>query len=357
MEQLNAGVGTKGGVPRRTIVKGAAWSVPVIAAAMAVPMASASGEGISGTSPIPSGVCSAVGDIAITVTSVVLGTPVTVTLPTGFTWSDNSSGSKVLLTDANGNVTVTGINGPSKPGIYTVVASVASGTGTISTTIPVSVTGTWIGSSTGGGASHYIYTNPTSVTGLGPTSCVAYCIEHDYSSKANKVGYVGDGSSFVGDNNFSNGIANVSNGMLGASASFTAAQVQAKVEWILRHGSPAQSLSALEAAAGVPASTGLTVKDVMEATQYAIWSYTDLSYVDANWPFADYNSTPGATQSPRYEAEKAVFTYLANGAWNDTATAPSSCLKVVSSADTECTTPAPGKTGHLQTLAMVCDCV
>lgn len=34
----------KTGLSRRTIVKGAAWSVPVIAAAVAVPMAAASGE-------------------------------------------------------------------------------------------------------------------------------------------------------------------------------------------------------------------------------------------------------------------------------------------------------------------------
>ncbi|WP_313811157.1 hypothetical protein [Glutamicibacter sp.] len=34
--------GTKSGIDRRTIVKGAAWAVPVVAAATAVPMASAS---------------------------------------------------------------------------------------------------------------------------------------------------------------------------------------------------------------------------------------------------------------------------------------------------------------------------
>ena len=357
MEQLNAGVGAKGGVPRRTIVKGAAWSVPVIAAAMAVPMASASGEGISGTSPIPSGVCSAVGDFTVSVTtngSATAGVLVSVTLPSGLSWSGGASNPKTFITDASGTATITGVVGPSKPGTYVVVASVGSGATLVSTTIPVIVQGTWIvrGPGTTGAPLHAVYTNPTDTGNLGTATCFAYCIEHNVKGPNGKVGYIGAVGSFLGSNNFSNGVTTSYNG---TSATLTAAQVQAKVEWVMRHSYPSISMEAVVAAAG-QTGQGLTLNDVIEATQYAIWSYTDLTYIADNWPFADYYDTVavGMPPSPRYLAAKALFNYLAAGSWNDTATAPSSCLKVLSSASATCTTPTGAN--HMQSLAMVCDC-
>ena len=39
---------TAGSTPRRAVVRGAAWSIPVIAAAVAAPYAAASGAGVDG---------------------------------------------------------------------------------------------------------------------------------------------------------------------------------------------------------------------------------------------------------------------------------------------------------------------
>lgn len=353
MEQLNTGVGARGGVPRRTIVKGAAWSVPVIAAAMAVPMASASGEGITGTSPIPSGACSPVGDFTVSVTtngSATAGALVSVTLPSGLSWAGGASNPKTFITDASGTATITGVVGPSKPGTYVVVASAGSGTTLVSTTIPVFVQGTWIvtGPGTSGAPLHAVYTNPSDTGNLGTATCFAYCIEHNVKGPNGKVGYVGAVGSFLGSNNFRNGVT-TTNYLLGTGpTALTAAQVQAKVEWIMRHSYPSVSLAQLEAATG---QTGLTEAWAIEAAQYAIWSYTDLTFVDANWAFADGSPS---NQTANFLKYKAVFTYLANGAWNDTAAAPSSCLKVLSSASADCATPTGAS--HLQSLAMVCDC-
>ncbi len=107
----------------------------------------------------------------------------------------------------------------------------------------------------------------------------AYCVEHDISARTQVGGYVGDLDDFLGNNHFSD------------------PAIQGKVFWVLAHSYPALSLAEFGAAAGVP---GISENDAIEATQYAIWRYTDLTW-DASWNF----ETPDS---------EAAYWYLVNGA-------------------------------------------
>lgn len=71
--------------------------------------------------------------------------------------------------------------------------------------------------------------------------------------------------------------------------------VYAQVLWVLALSYPALSLDALGAAAGV---TDLARNDAIEATQFAIWRYSDLGF-DAPWAWSTTDS-------------EAVYTYLVN---------------------------------------------
>ena len=104
------------GLSRRTIVQGAAWSVPVIAAAVALPLAAASVaatvEFVNGPYSVTG--CGTLGDVVVRATTdgttpVAAGTLITVTLPTGLTWEDGSSGPRVLPANGSGQVTLSGI--------------------------------------------------------------------------------------------------------------------------------------------------------------------------------------------------------------------------------------------------------
>lgn len=107
----------------------------------------------------------------------------------------------------------------------------------------------------------------------------AYCIEHDVSAKTGLQGTVGDVDSFLGSNYFAD------------------PAIPGKVLWVLAHSYPAVSLEELAAEAGVPV---ISRSDAIEATQYAIWRYTDLNF-DAAW----------AWETPESEA---AYWYLVNGA-------------------------------------------
>ncbi|MFF3027495.1 VaFE repeat-containing surface-anchored protein [Microbacterium sp. NPDC057944] len=120
---------------------------------------------------------------------------------------------------------------------------------------------------------------PTDTANPGTADYWAYCIEHDVSRRTGTSAVVGDFSSYLGAN------------------LFTTPAVQAKVHWVLTHSYPAIDLVALQTAAGV---TNLSVSDAVEATQYAIWRYTDLGW-DAAWAWETPNS-------------EAVYWYLVNGA-------------------------------------------
>lgn len=137
---------TAKGVTRRTVVRSAAWAVPVIAVATAVPLAMASGPIV--ITPVDGlqfvGACTEAQNIRFTVAddagSPLSGTQVSVALPAGWHWADGTTGSKVFASDVNGVVTVTGAIGGPAPSTGAIVGSVLpSGP---SATIPVQVTGT-----------------------------------------------------------------------------------------------------------------------------------------------------------------------------------------------------------------------
>lgn len=115
----------------------------------------------------------------------------------------------------------------------------------------------------------------------------AYCIEHDVHAETGLEGVVGDASGFLGTN------------------FFTDPAVQSKVFWVLAHSYPALSLADFGAAVGVP---GISRNDAIEATQYAIWRYTELTW-DAAWDF----TTP---------ASGTAYGYLLAGANASTGTVP-----------------------------------
>lgn len=116
-------------------------------------------------------------------------------------------------------------------------------------------------------------------TSTGEVDYWAYCLEHDVSARTGLVGSVGDLDDYLGENYF------------------TDPAVQGKVLWVLAHSYPALSLEEFGSAAGAP---GISRNDAIEATQYAIWRYTDLTW-DAAWNF----ETP---------ASEAAYWYLVEGA-------------------------------------------
>jgi TQXA domain-containing protein len=135
----------------------------------------------------------------------------------------------------------------------------------------------WIGTTVQGhtGATvHAVYSPvPANTSNPGTPDYWAYCIEHNVSVKTGTTGIAGDASSFLGSNYFD-----------------TDPTIAGKVLWIIANSYPAMSLSDFATAAGVP---GLSQNDAVEAIQYAIWRYTDLTF-DANWNWAGSDSTANA---------------------------------------------------------------
>lgn len=148
------------GLSRRTIVQGAAWSVPVIAAAVATPLAAASVAEPTLTfvnGPYSVGTCASLGNVTIQATTdgsapVAPGTLITVTLPAGLTWSDGSTGSRVLPADANGQVLLTGITATTAVGSPAITASTTGATASAPVTVTVqeSLAVAWTSSGVGG---------------------------------------------------------------------------------------------------------------------------------------------------------------------------------------------------------------
>lgn len=130
MESFRAGSARPAGVSRRNVIKGAAWSVPVIAVAAATPMAAASGQRTLTWGQIPP-IAACETTTATTVTLVdasgpISGETVTITLPAGLKWSDTASASKTFTTDASGVVQVDGIVSTGRAGGYTLTAQANS---------------------------------------------------------------------------------------------------------------------------------------------------------------------------------------------------------------------------------------
>lgn len=140
----------------------------------------------------------------------------------------------------------------------------------------------WVGQGVGyGGTSmHAIYREqPADPQNPGTPDYWAYCVEHDISAQPHREGEVTDPSGYLGDNHFND------------------PAVQAKVLWVLAHSYPYLSLTDFAAAVGLPS---ISENDAIEATQYAIWRYTDLTF-DAPWPWETSDSED-------------AYWYLVNGA-------------------------------------------
>ena len=153
----------------------------------------------------------------------------------------------------------------------------------------------WLGRSVGYGGTRLfgIYGERPTDPGADPDYW-AYCIEIEVPALTGVEGYVGDVDSFLGDNYFAGD-----------------ATVQGQIFWILANSYPVLSLEEFGAAAGVP---GISQNDAIEATQYAIWRFTDLDR-DASWPWSSASSeaayrylVDGAHTNPGFSYEDLVVT-------------------------------------------------
>lgn len=109
--------GSRPGPSRRTVVAGAAWSLPVIAAATSLPMAAATGPALT---LAPTG-CGFVGPSGAVPPITVQVTPgavsqVTLQLSAGYVFSPSGLSTEVVTTDASGHASVSNIIAPSTPG-------------------------------------------------------------------------------------------------------------------------------------------------------------------------------------------------------------------------------------------------
>ncbi|MFJ2503708.1 hypothetical protein [Microbacterium sp. NPDC087592] len=129
------------GLPRRTVLVGAAWSVPVISAAIATPLAAASVDELELTfvdGPYQAIACGPLDDIVVRATrggAPAPGEPITVTLPAGLTWSDGTTTPRTLVSDANGEVVLSGVLAGNANGNYALGAT--SGAATAASTAEV----------------------------------------------------------------------------------------------------------------------------------------------------------------------------------------------------------------------------
>ena len=163
-----------------------------------------------------------------------------------------------------------------------------------------------VGTNTQGYSGARLYPIYTDDDTTGEPDYWAYCIEHNVGAKTGTEGYVGDLDSYLGDNYFDDPV------------------VQGKVFWLLAHSYPSVSLDALEAAVGID---DLAVNDAVEATQYAIWRYTDLTW-DADWNWETEDS-------------EAVYRYLIEGANASDGLTPEE-LEVTASIDAPTTAQTAG---------------
>jgi hypothetical protein len=121
------------GIQRRTIIAGAAWTIPVVATAVGAPLAAASpAPTLTFTNgPYTVAACGTLKDVIIQATTDGTtpdpGQQVTVTLPSGLTWSDGTTTPRVFIADGNGNVTLSGIKATSAAGSPTITATSNAG--------------------------------------------------------------------------------------------------------------------------------------------------------------------------------------------------------------------------------------
>jgi hypothetical protein len=158
---------------RRTILTGAAWSVPVIAAASIAPIASASGvtalafdkATYNGTA------CGTITGAYVTVTVggvPTAGQSVTVTLSDGYTFSGGAT-TTTQVTGTDGRANLPAINVPAVGGSATLSASVLPTTTATASVTSASSSSTWIArdSRTSSGTFSNVPTSATPLAGWG----------------------------------------------------------------------------------------------------------------------------------------------------------------------------------------------
>lgn len=133
---------------RRTVVQGAAWSIPVIAAAVSTPLAAASvALELTFNSPTyPGTACTTITGVQVTATSggaTAPNTPVTVTLASGYTFADGST-SFTGVTDGTGSLTLPAIRVPAEGGDSNFLATSGTATATATGTAPITGSFGWI---------------------------------------------------------------------------------------------------------------------------------------------------------------------------------------------------------------------
>ncbi|SDL60850.1 hypothetical protein SAMN04488593_1305 [Microbacterium azadirachtae] len=134
-------------IKRRTIVKGVGWSIPVIAASAAMPLASASGiTTLSFAAAVYA--ASACGTMTATIQAMNGASPsanaaVTVSLPDGLMWPDGTTGPKSFTTNSAGQVSLA-LKAPANNGTYAIIAAAGATTATASVTVTGSTTTTYV---------------------------------------------------------------------------------------------------------------------------------------------------------------------------------------------------------------------
>jgi hypothetical protein len=216
------------GIQRRTIIAGAAWTIPVVATAIGAPLAAASpAPTLTFTNgPYSVAACGTLKDVTIQATTdgttpAPAGTLVTVTLPSGLTWSDGTTAPRVLPTNANGQVVLSGVKATSGSSSGTISATA----GAVSAVGPVTIVpgGTAYngnigdgGNYTGGSPAPGIPSGSTAIEGglfLAPNgdlftqagqliaSNVTSAASAQYTATTNRwlVGYVSGGTAYNGN--------------------------------------------------------------------------------------------------------------------------------------------------------------
>lgn len=126
------------GVSRRTLVKGAAWSVPVIAAAVATPLAAASGDVEVGAFTV-NGDCGVLG-LGLLATGVEITASPTAPLPAGTSIALTGTGlANVGVVSVTGGLASVSVVSPTTRNIVLDAPLAAGATLSLSTTINVAV--------------------------------------------------------------------------------------------------------------------------------------------------------------------------------------------------------------------------
>jgi len=131
---------TPGSVHRRTVVAGAAWTIPVVATAIGAPLAAASGESPTlafTQAAYSASACSPLSGVRVTATTdgttPAANQAVTITLPPGYRFADGST-STVVTTDDSGAAVLPDILAPLSGGASSFTASSNGATATATVT-------------------------------------------------------------------------------------------------------------------------------------------------------------------------------------------------------------------------------